>query len=88
MTAMKYRSKPVWHQSGTADSQSGRPILAAESPSYLLVRLKGTRQVLRLPWSLVYLRAAVAEVATQRLMKINKRRAIKRGHVIGHRATA
>ena len=58
MTKVKYKSRPVWHETHTADRMTGRLFLIAESPGALLIRLKGTRQVLDLPWSLCYLRAA------------------------------
>jgi len=72
----------VWHETGLVDSHSGRPYLVAESPASLLIRLKGTRQVLSLPWNIAYLRAATLAAAMIRLNKINKRRknrAVRRG---------
>jgi hypothetical protein len=80
MTSIRYRSKPVWHETGM--HESGRPLLVAESPCNLLIRRKGTRQVLSLPWTMAYLRAATLEAARIRLEKINKRRSVKRGRVV------
>lgn len=83
MTRIKYKIKPVWHESGTVDSHSGRAMLIAESPANLLIRLKGTRQVLALPWTLCFLRAASLKAAMLRLDKMNKRKQAKvaRGRV-------
>lgn len=58
--------------------ERGRPILAAETPINLHLRLKGTRLVLKLPWSLCYLKAAQLEAAQIRLNKINARKAAKK----------
>jgi hypothetical protein len=77
LTRIRYRSKPVWHETGLIDA-SGRPYCVAETPASLLVRLKGTRQVLALPWSLAYLKAAWLEAARIRLEKINARKARKK----------
>lgn len=78
MTRVKYRMRPVWHETGLIDSQTGRPFCVAETPANLLVRLKGTRQVLTLPWSIAYLKAAWMEAARVRLEKINARKAKKK----------
>jgi len=79
MTRIKYRMRPIWHETGLVESTSGRPYLVAESPAELLLRLKGTRQTLRLPWNVAFLRAATLAAAMGRLNKINRRRAVKRG---------
>lgn len=78
MTRIRFRSRPVWHETGLVDSQTGRPFLVAESPSALLLRLKGTRQVLSLPWNIAYLRAATLQAQMNQLNKINRKRASKR----------
>lgn len=75
VTRVKYRSRPVWHETALFDHSSGRAYCVAETPVNLLVRLKGTRQVLKLPWSLAYLKAAWIEAASIRLEKINARKA-------------
>lgn len=75
MTEIKYKSKPVWHETGLRDSGTGRAYCVAESPTALLIRLKGTRQVLTLPWTVAYIKAAWGEAARQRLIKINERKA-------------
>lgn len=56
MTKIKYRDKPVWHETGETFENSS--VLVAEEPDALLLRLKGTRQTLRLPWRQAYIKAA------------------------------
>jgi hypothetical protein len=63
MTKIKYREKPVWHETSWIDGATGRVMLVAETHHSLLVRLKGTRQVLSLPWGVVFIRAAWAEAS-------------------------
>lgn len=75
MTEIKFKAKPVWHETGLVDSGTGRPFCVAESPTALLMRLKGTRQVLALPWGVAYIKAAWLEAARLRLVKINERKA-------------
>jgi hypothetical protein len=78
MTRMKLKAHPTWHETGCLDRQSKRPILAAEEPQCLLLRLKGTRQILRLPWNTAWTRAAwiAGGVALQERCR---RRRIRRG---------
>lgn len=73
MTRMKQRERPIWHQSHAAER--GREILAAESPHNCLLRLKGTRAVLHVPWTAIYLWAARHEAETKRKAKIEARKA-------------
>jgi hypothetical protein len=73
MTTIRWKASPVWHE--TAMHERGRPILVAESPGQLLVRLKGTRQVLGIPWTLVYLRAAQMQAQQVRMEKVKARKA-------------
>lgn len=80
MTRIRYKSKPVWHETGQLDGITHRPYLVAESPAALLIRLKGTRTVLELPWSMAYLRAATLRATLDALNKINARR--KRRHQV------
>lgn len=82
MTTIRYKMTPTWHQTGLTDSASGRPYCVAETPANLLIRLKGTRQVLKLPWTLVYLKAAWVEAARLKLEKINARKAKKKGRAV------
>lgn len=81
MTKIKYRSRPVWHETGLIDRMSGRMYVVAESPASLLIRLKGTRTILDLPWSMAFLRAAQLKVALANLNKVNKKRSVSRGRV-------
>ena len=62
MTRIKYRDKPVWHETGL--HYDGRAIAVAESPAKLLLRLKGTRQVLEIPWTVAFIRAAMMKAAS------------------------
>ncbi len=55
--------------------------VVAESPASLLIRLKGTRTILDLPWSMAFLRAAQLKVALANLHKANKKRSVTRGRV-------
>lgn len=75
MTPIRFRMKPTWHQTGTIDSGTNRPYVVAETPANLLIRLKGKRQVLRLPWTLCYLKAAWVEAARIKMDKVNARKA-------------
>lgn len=82
MTQVKRRSKPVWHECGALDRISGRSYCVAETPAALLIRLKGTRTTLELPWGMAYLRAAQLKAALVSLQKVNRRRAtVTRGRV-------
>ena len=83
MTQVKYRAKPVWHQTRTL--YGGRQLLVAETPSNLLLRAKGTRQVLSLTWQVAWLRAAQLRASSARIEKINQRRvrAVKRSALTG-----
>lgn len=73
MFKMKPRDKPLWHESHAAEK--GREICAAEAPHNCLLRLKGTRQVLSIPWSAIYLWAARHEAEAERKRKIEARKA-------------
>lgn len=74
MTRIRYRSKPVWHETHMIERGSGRPYCVAESPGGVFIRLKGTRQALYLPWSIVYDKAAWIEAARLKLVRAEKRR--------------
>jgi hypothetical protein len=82
MTRIKYKSKPTWHECGVIDRMTGRVFVVAESPASLLIRLKGTRMVLELPWGMAYLRAATLKASLLSIQKVNRRRAIKRGQQV------
>lgn len=78
MTSIRYKSKPVWHQTGLLDRSSGRAICVAESPAALLIRLKGTRTTVQLPWNLCYLHGAFALANANRVAK-KSRKSVRRG---------
>lgn len=80
MTKIKLRAKPIWHE--TRMFEGGRELVVAETPVNLLMRRKGTRQVLQLPWNIAYLRAATLKAAQLRLDKINRKKAVKRGNAL------
>lgn len=77
MTTIRYREKPVWHETGA--TVQGAPVLAAEQPESLLLRLKGTRQTLALPWANAYLRAAQLQADAN---VSRKRHTVRRGVLI------
>lgn len=82
MTRIRYKTKPTWHETGLLDSMSGRNYLVAETPTKLMLRLKGTRQMLELPWNVAWFRAATLAATMKQLNKVNaKRRArsVRRG---------
>jgi hypothetical protein len=81
MTRIKIRHKPIWHQS--AACERGREILAAESPHNCLLRLKGTRGVLTIPWTAIYLWAARHEAEQVRKRKIEARKANRKARANG-----
>jgi hypothetical protein len=78
VTEIKFKINPTWHQTGMVDSYTGRAYLVAETPANLLIRLKGTRQVLKLPWGMAYLRAAYTEAARLRMEKMNAKKAARK----------
>ena len=64
------------------DRHTGRVYCIAETPSAMLVRLKGTRQVLALPWPDAYLKAAMLKAAETKANKVKRtfrRGALRRG---------
>lgn len=75
MTRIRYKPHPTWWESGHIDRGTGRIVLVAVEPSSLLLRLKGTRQVLRLPLGVAFVRAAWLEAARLRMEKLNARKA-------------
>lgn len=80
MTKIKPRVNQVWHQ--TNEYQGGREICVAESPSFCRLRLKGTRTMVELPWSFIFLKAAQA-LADKRIKERKgerqRRQAVRRG---------
>ncbi len=74
MTKIPHRDNPVYHE--TRLLQDGRAIIVAETPNALLLRLKGTRQVLSLPWSKAFLVAATMEAD---LHRIHRKMPVRRG---------
>lgn len=77
MTPIKAKDNPVYHESRAAID--GRAICVAETPGALLLRLKGTRQVLSIPWSVAYVKAAQIEADANRTRRIHT---VKRGNLI------
>lgn len=75
MTKIKYKIKPTWRETGM--DYDGRPMLIAQTPSNILLRLKGTRQVLELPYSIAYLRAAQITCNLLQLERARNRKARK-----------
>lgn len=81
MTRIKYKAKPVWHETGLLDKSSGRFYCVAETPANLLLRMKGTRQVLSIPWSVVFIKAAWMEAARLKLAKKTAKAEARKGKV-------
>ena len=77
MTKCKFKLQPVWHE--TEVVMDGRTVLVSERPACLLLRLKGTRQTLMLPWNVAYVRAAFLYSENARATKKKRRRAVQRG---------
>lgn len=63
MTALRQRNKPLWKETAYAVRDRGkiRPVCVALEPASLLLRPKGTRQTLRLPYGVAFAQAARAE---------------------------
>jgi hypothetical protein len=64
MTTIKPRLKAVYHESPAVED--GRAVCVAETPAGMLLRLKGTRQSVLMPWGLAYQTAARIEAENQR----------------------
>lgn len=77
MTKCKLKIRPVWHE--TATVVDGRALCVAERPSCILLRLKGTRTTLMLPWSTVFLRAAAMRAQEQVKAKLRRPGRVSRG---------
>lgn len=76
-------TRPVWHETHTV-TKPPKPgiICVAETPSNLLLRLKGRRAVLKLPWESAFDKAIMLAVRDAALAKINRKRrarSIRRG---------
>lgn len=77
MTKCKHKIRPVWHETSTIID--GRLLCIAERPSCVLLRLKGTRQTLMLPWGVAFIKAATIRAQEQAKAKVQRRASIKRG---------
>jgi hypothetical protein len=79
------RKHPVWHQTPAMDTDNRpRPICVAETAAGLMLKLKGRRRVLCLPWARAWLAAARlaadAELATRQATRGSaRRRRVRRG---------
>jgi hypothetical protein len=72
VTKIKFRSPPIYHETNIVEH--GRVLCVAETPSALFLRLKGTREVLTLPWGIAYVKAAyLAAEAQHRAVKSARR---------------
>lgn len=72
MTCIRRRIRPVWHQ--TEIVYDGRPLLVAETPHAVLLRRKGTRLTLSVPWAIAYLKGASIKAQLNALEKQNRKR--------------
>jgi hypothetical protein len=77
MTRIKRDDKPRWRE--TAITERGRALCVANTPTELLIRAKGTRTVIPIPWALVWLRAC----ELQALHLSTRRPRIRRGALAG-----
>ena len=77
MTRIRTRPRPPWHETATTDGR--RPIVVAETPQSLLVRLKGTRRTFAVPWPVIWLRAC--EIAAG--VSVRRHSRIRRGALAG-----
>jgi hypothetical protein len=72
MTHIKFKIRPVWHETDIVID--GRPCLVSERPACLLLRLKGTRSTLMLPWGVAFIKAAMLRAEAQVKSKVGRRR--------------
>ena len=63
---------PRWRE--THFSDRGRALCVALTPSNVLLRMKGTRTTLKLPWGIVLVKAAAVEASALRMQRIQERR--------------
>lgn len=81
MTQLRFTDSPRWRETQAAVAYTAgrrRAVLVALQPAALLLRLKGTRQVLTLPFGNAYLRAAILAADESRAAKREARKR-KRG---------
>lgn len=77
---IKYREKPLWKESGVKVVEKGveKELLIALEPNSILIRVKNSRQTLRLPMATAYNQAAFMQADAERSSK-RTRRSVKRG---------
>lgn len=76
MTRITYSAAPRWRETEvvTRDAGRTRPLIVALEPTALLVRLKGTRMTLRMPYSTAFSQAAAMEARRRAAeKKINRK---------------
>ena len=73
MTKVKFREKPLWKESSYYYANRDRVLLVALEPQALVLRLKGTRTTLRMPYSAAYATAAMLEAQRLRAEKKSKK---------------
>lgn len=78
MTKTQFRAHPIWHE--TSAEYDGRTLLVSESASCLMLRLKGTREIVELPYVTAFLKATMlkAEAAGP----VRHRHTVKRGNTL------
>lgn len=79
MYVLKFKAKPVWRETSiiVRDPTPGIVCVALQ-PEALLLRLKGRRQILTMPFSGAYDRACWLEAARRRMEKLNAKKAKKK----------
>lgn len=81
MTLLRFTPRPRWRETQASVAFTAgrrRAVLVALQPAAMLLRLKGTRQVLSLPFGNAFLRAAFLAADEKRNAKRETRRG-KRG---------
>jgi uncharacterized protein YqjF (DUF2071 family) len=80
MVELTYQAKPRWRKTETLTRDGGHVgvIVVALQPTALLLRIKGTRRVLSLPYSSAYTRAAILAADQVRTEKKLRRKGGRR----------
>lgn len=80
MTKLRYSTKPRWRESEVVYRDARRRLICiALEPSSILLRLKGTRTIVRLPISTAFQQAAWLEGQKRIADRKQRRAAVKRG---------
>lgn len=78
MTKLKHRAKPLWRETMLL-GERGQPYVVALQPEGLLIRRKGSRKPLLLPYGIAFVKAAMIQANKDRAEKKQRRSKVKRG---------